>query len=226
MSRSMVSAVVFDLDGTLIDSTEAIIESFQHTFDTLKQPHAQRQAILDGIGALIADQFESLCPDCDPQQCVQIFRAYYPTVCLEKTCLLPDARDLLQTLAAAGIRMGFASSKKLAFSEMILDHHGLLDYFESRLGPEEVRQAKPHPEAVLRALADLNAAPPETYFVGDTHFDVLAARAAGVRCLCVTTGYATREQLEALGPEAVYDRLDEVGRHILADTRGSARDSC
>lgn len=91
----------------------------------------------------------------------------------------------------------------------------MLHYFASRIGPEEVVHVKPHPEAVLRSLAVFGVAAEEACFVGDTHFDVLAAHAACVQCLCVTTGYATRQQLEALDPEAVYDTLNEVARHVI-----------
>ena len=64
-------------------------------------------------------------------------------------------------------------------------------------------------------MAALKAAPDEMIYVGDMHYDVMAARAAGVRCLCVTTGYASRQELETLGAEAVFDTLPEVAAHIL-----------
>lgn len=118
----MIRAVIFDLDGTLIDSTEAIVESFFHTFDTLQQPRLARQAIVKDIGHPLHEQFKLLWPGCDADRCVQVYRAYYPTICLPKTFLLPGTAGMLQALAEANIRMGFASSKKLEFCEMILAH--------------------------------------------------------------------------------------------------------
>jgi len=212
--EAAIRAVAFDLDGTIIDSTEAIVESFFHTFDTLGEPRPDRQVIVGSIGHLLEDQFAMLAKT-DPVECARVYREYYATVMCDKTFLLPGAVETLQRLQAVGIRLGFATSKLRAYSERILEHLGVLAFFESRIGPREVSNPKPHPAAVLASAEALGVRPNELVFVGDTHFDVLAARAAGVRCLCVTTGYATRAELEALEPEAVYDSLLELTAHIL-----------
>jgi len=212
----MVSAVCFDLDGTLIDSTDAIVASFFHTFDVFGLPHPPRDRIVDTIGHVLEDQFQ-LFTDRDPHECTEVYRAHYGETCCERTTLLPGARELLERLQAAGLRLGFATSKRRCYAEQVLAHLEVLDYFSSRLGPDDVTQPKPDPEALFLAAEQLGVRPAEMVFVGDTHFDVLASRAAGVRCVCVTTGYATREALEALDPEAVYDTLAEVGDHILGD---------
>ncbi len=209
-------AVLFDLDGTLIDSTQAIVESFFHTFDTLGRPRPAREAIIAAIGHLLEDQFRRFWPGCDAALCARVYREHYAKAACAGTFLLPGAREILDALRAAGLRLGFATSKRRLYAEMILEDQRVLDYFAARIGPDDVTHAKPHPEAILRAAADLNAAPAATYVVGDTPFDVLAARAAGAPCLCVTTGPATRTELEALGPEAVYDDLEGVALHILA----------
>jgi phosphoglycolate phosphatase len=106
---------------------------------------------------------------------------------------------------------------------MILEHLGVLDFFEVRLGPDDVAHPKPHPEVVQKALAAFGVASGEMLFIGDTHFDVMAARNAGVRCLCVTTGYNTREELEALAPEGVFDDLDELTDYMLSHLNGAGR---
>ena len=211
----MIKAVAFDLDGTLIDSTDAIVESFFHTFEALGEPPPLRHAVVDSIGYTLEDQFARL-TNRDPNECVRVYRAHYATIACEKTQPLPGAEESLQRLKDAGLRIGFATSKKRTYAEMILDDMGLLGFFETRLGPHDVTHPKPHPEAVLKSLEGLQVTNDEMFFVGDTDFDVLAAMEANVRCLCVTTGYDTREKLVALAPEAVMDSLTEVTDYILA----------
>ncbi|MCC6143176.1 MAG: HAD-IA family hydrolase [Candidatus Hydrogenedentes bacterium] len=211
----MIRGVLFDLDGTLIDSTDAIVDSFYYTLDRLGEPRPPRGAIVSSIGHLLEDQFRIMLPEYDADECARIYREHYSQVACEMTSLLPGGRDALETLADAGLRLGFATSKKRVYAEMILDHLGVLDYFAARIGPDDVQHAKPHPEAVLMAAEQLVLSSSEIFFIGDTHFDVEAGHAAGARVLCVTTGYATRDALEALDAEAVYDSLEEVTRHIL-----------
>ena len=211
----MIKAAVFDLDGTLIDSTDAIVESFMHTFDVLEMPRPPRDAVVKSIGFTLEQQFEQFAT-IDANECARVYREYYATICCEKTFLLPGAAKSLRRFADAGITLGFASSKRRHFCEVILEHLGVLDYFATRLGPEDITHPKPHPEAVARSAEMQGVTPRELYFIGDTSFDVLAARAAGARCLCVTTGYNTRAELEALQPEAIFDTLHDLTDYGLA----------
>ena len=209
-----LQAVVFDLDGTLIDSTDAIVLSFMHTFDVIGETRPEREAVVRSIGYTLEDQF-AMFTKRDPRDCTRIYRERYGQVCREMTTLLPGGAETLAALACAGLRLGFATSKRRAFAEMILEHLGVLDRFEVRVGPDDVAKPKPAPDAMLKVLELFGVAPDELLLIGDTHFDVECARNAGVACVCVTTGYETREELEALEPEAVYDSLAEVATHIL-----------
>ncbi|GMV99025.1 MAG: phosphoglycolate phosphatase [Candidatus Hydrogenedentota bacterium] len=210
----MIKAVVFDLDGTLIDSTDAIVESFFHTFDTLGEARPPRDAIVNSIGFVLEKQFAMMSTH-PVDDCARIYREYYANICCPRTTLLPYATECLSALREAGLVMGVATSKRMTYAAKILDHLGILDYFDSRIGPDEVTNPKPDPEAVLKSMENLGVTAAETLFVGDMDFDVLAARAAGVECLCVTTGYMTREALEHLEPAAVYDSLRDVASHVL-----------
>ena len=219
----VIKAVSFDLDGTLIDSTEAIAESFVHTFDVLGVPQPPREAYVSTIGYTLHQQFEMLVKDHPADLCVATYRQHYPQIMREKTFLLPGAKEGLERLADAGLRLGFATSKKIQYSLELLDHFGVLDYFESRIGPEEVSHPKPHPEAVLTSAKELGVSVDELFFVGDTRFDVHAAQAANVRCLTVATGYATKEELIGLAPERVFDALPELIDYILEEVQACCK---
>lgn len=212
----MIKAVIFDLDGTLIDSTDALVDSFTHMFHVIGEPPATRQAIVDSVGHPLEEQLKFLTRH-DTEECIRIYRAHYESTSCEKTVLLPGAREAIAAFLDTGLVLGFATSKKRAAAEMLLEHLGVLDAFTGRVGPHDVTHAKPHPEAVLKCLEALGVSADEAFFVGDMHFDVLAAQAANVRCIAVTTGYETRAQLEPLAPEAVFDTLDEVRDYVLAE---------
>lgn len=213
-------AVAFDLDGTLIDSTPAIVESFHYAADKLGRARISDADIVASIGHLLEDQFRMFWPDADPILCARVYRENYARVACQKTTLLPGARAVLETCAALRLKSAVVTSKKLLYAEMILEHLGVLQFFSVRIGPDEVTHAKPHPEAMLKCAAALEVAPADLAVIGDTDFDVRAAHAAGARCLCVTTGYDTRATLEALRPEAVFDTLDEIGSYITNACRG------
>jgi len=210
----MLRVVIFDLDGTLIDSTEAIVNSYLHLFDVLEKTPPTRKAIVDAIGYTMHTTLEMLgCEDVDAAG--KIYRKHYNETTCDHTFLLPGARECLEALSAAGLKVGFATSKKRTSAEMLLEHLGVLDFFSCRLGPEDVTHPKPHPEAIEKALAALDVTKEEAYYVGDMFFDVEASQRADVPCVCVTTGYQNREELEALKPEAVMDSLTEVADYLL-----------
>jgi len=211
----MFQAVTFDLDGTLIDSTEAIVDSFNHTFDTIGDARPSLEAIVETISLPLEDSLRQLSPR-DTATLIPIFRAYYEEIAAERTFLLPGVEEALSRLSEAGMPIGLATSKLRKFAEMLLDHFGVLRYFECRIGPDDVAKRKPHPEALLKAAAGLGVAPASMVYVGDSPIDVEASRRAGCPCLCVTTGYGTREELEDGEPEGVFVDLEAVTSFILS----------
>lgn len=211
-----LKAALFDLDGTLIDSTEAIVDCFYHTFDVLGVPRPERHRIVSTISLTLENQFAGLI-DHDPHECARIYREKYFRIGPEMTRLHAGAQAILTQCRAACIRTGFVTSKLRAAAELLLDRLEVLDHFEARVGPEDVLNPKPHPEPILKALAQLGVAPDEAVYFGDTPLDVQAAHAAGVACVALTTGYAPEQQLRAENPAAICANLTQAG-HWLAQT--------
>ncbi len=212
--QERLRCVVFDLDGTLIDSTDAIVLCVMHTFDTIGEPRPDRGEVIRTIGYTLEQHF-ALFTKHDPHACATIYRERYVEVCCAMTTLMPGAREALDALSTMGYRLGFATSKRRTYAEKILEHLRVLNHFEVRIGPDDVANPKPAPDAMLLAVAQFGVTPGEVVLVGDTHFDVLCAQNAGVRCFAVTTGYESRAQLEDLHPAGVFDSLREVAGHIL-----------
>jgi len=214
-TRKSRRAVIFDLDGTLIDSTESIVNSFEHTFATVGHPPPTRQAILDSISFPIEEQFRRLSLEPTREWLLVFGKHYWSTAC-ECSPLFPDARDCIEELHARGVRLGLATSKRRIMAEKHLKYLGLRHLFGACIGPDDVRNPKPHPEPLLRALEALEVEAENAIYVGDSPVDIFAAEAAGIRCICVTTGHTSRRELEALNPYAVVDNLAAAERQIMA----------
>ena len=208
-------AVVFDVDGTLIDSTDAIVECFLRTFRDLAVPAPARDIIIHGISRPVEDQFRDL-TDRDPDECAAIFRTHFVEIGCGMTVLLPRVAVGLKRLTAAGLRLGIATSRSRESTEMLLEHLSVLQHFDCCIGPGQVTHPKPHPEPVLKALEMLDTATGQACFVGDTKYDVNAAHAAGVRSIAVATGYASRSELLKLRPDAVFDGIEAAIDYILS----------
>lgn len=213
----MIRAVLFDLDGTLIDSTDAIVGSTQHTFEAMGRPVPTRAQILAGIGHPLPVSLAQLGMPDIPAATV-IYRDHYAAIANDLTTLLPGVRETVEAFAEAGLQMAVVTSKRYEAAMPLLEYLRIGTHFALCIGPEQVKRAKPDPEGVLLAMQTFGVRPDETVFVGDMYFDVEAAHRAGVACLAVSTGYESRASLEALHPAAVFDHMLGVRGYVLART--------
>lgn len=216
-SAKNISALIFDLDGTLIDSSEAIVECFEFALRQTGHSPGDPQLIRRNIGTSLERMF-SLFTNGDTTQLVRLYRERYGQVFLEKTYLLPGVMETLDTLSERGYRLGVATTKPRYFAEPILENLGIRRFFGTVAGGEEVARLKPAPDLLQLALSRLGAPGDETFYVGDHPVDVEAARSAGLDVICVATGFWTREELEKQNPAAVISNLSELPA-LLRDHR-------
>jgi len=187
--------ILFDLDGTLIDSTEAILESFGHSFGVFGLENPADEKITAEIGHPLDRMFLSLgVSEDDVWDYVDTYKAYYRKISRKKTTLLPGAREAVQKAFEAG-RVGVVTTKTAKFSVELLEHMGLMRYFEVLIGREDVEFPKPHPEPVLKAVSVMQADKKHCWMIGDTCMDMHAARDAGVTGIGVTSGYGSKKEL-------------------------------
>lgn len=202
--------ILFDLDGTVIDSTEAILESFHNSFDAYKLP----QPSDDDIKALIGHPLDIMYADLQVQDelvwdMVACYKEYYTTIYKEKTVLLDYAVESIRE-AQKIARLGVVTTKTGKYSRDLLEYFGLMDAFEVLIGRENVKHPKPHSEPIDKAVSMMNVNKSTTWMIGDTRLDIASAKSAGVQSVAVTSGYDTREQLLTLTDIIEKNVLDAV----------------
>jgi phosphoglycolate phosphatase len=207
-------AVLFDFDGTLADSYNAITASTNHVRAANGLPALTEAEIRRHVGSGLEKLLADLLPGTDPARNVALYREHHASVMRDHTRLMPGAREAVVALKRAGRRLAVCSNKKVEFTRALLDSLGLAAFFDVVLGPNDVPHPKPAPDMLLAALRRLGAAPGEALYVGDMDLDVQTARAAGVAVWVVPTGSADRPTLEAARPDRLIDGLDELARSL------------
>lgn len=212
--------ILFDLDGTLIDSTDAIVSTFYFSFEKMKfNFQGTQNDIIDLIGYPLEVMYETLgVPTLDIDTFVEEYRKRYREISLSKTLLLPDAKEAL-LLASSFARLGIVTTKTTRYTLPLLEHMGILDYFECVIGREEVIYPKPHPEPILKAMERMNISPLEfeIFMIGDTKLDLIAAKEAHIKGIGVLCGYG---KIEDLSP---YTNIIEANSFLAVKTLFEAK---
>ena len=191
----MKKIILFDLDGTLIDSTEAILESFAVAFETFGEAVPDNSRIEAEIGHPLDLMFPTLgVAEEEVDAYVLSYKMHYREISCAKTVLLPEAREAVE-LASTYATLGVVTTKTAKYSIELLEHMGLMHYFDVLIGREDVTNPKPDPEPIQKALQKLPRDTSDIWMVGDTCMDMLAANAAKVGAIGVTCGYGSPENL-------------------------------
>lgn len=217
---SAADAVLFDFDGTLVDSYPAITASVNHVRAARGLPPLPVEEVTRHVGRGPDYLLSHTVPGYELDVDYSRYRAHHPTVMVGLTRLLPGAADLLVVLRRAGKRIGLCSNKPRLFSADLLAALGIADHFDVVLGPEDVRRPKPAPDMLLAALSRLGLPPSRVLYVGDMTVDVQTARAAGVTVWVVPTGSDDRAALEVARPDRLCADLAEVAARLTAPAGG------
>jgi len=204
-----MKTILFDLDGTLIDSTDAIIESFQIAYDTFCEPVPNAEKIKSLIGHPLEVMFNELGIKGNVWEYVDAYKGHYRVISKAKTFLLPLCLEALDE-ASKIATLGIVTTKTAKYSEELLEHMDIMKYFDVLIGRESVENPKPHAEPILKAMKHLDARVESTWMIGDTILDLHSAKNAGVRSVGVLCGYGSREDLLRETSLVVNDALEAV----------------
>ena len=188
--------ILFDLDGTLIDSTEAILECFHHSFDIYNHSQPSDDAIKALIGYPLDEMYVSLGVQKNKVwDFVATYKECYRKISTQKTYLLEEAKEAV-ILASEFASLGIVTTKTGRYSEVLMDNFGLMHYFDVLVGREHVQEPKPHAEPILRALESFDVQNQEVWMIGDTKLDLISAQNAQVNSIGVLCGYGTENTLK------------------------------
>lgn len=189
----MKKTLLFDLDGTLIDGTSAILDAFKVALDdTLRFDSKKIQAM---IGYPLEVMFANLgFNEEEIKFRIEKYRQCYEKIYLAQTTLLPNVKEAL-LLASSFADLAVVTTKSSLFSKNTLHHLDVLHFFRTVVGKDDVREAKPSAEPILKALKLINKGKENAFMVGDTSLDIKAALNAGISCVALSCGY---EELQSL----------------------------
>lgn len=206
------SAVIFDFDYTLADSSRGVLECINHALRNMGLPLASPEDVKKTIGMSLPDTLVSLAGVEYESKSGEFFRLFIEKadeVMAELTVIYEEAPSVIRHLEAKGVSLGIVSTKFRYRIETILGRAGFLEPFEIIVGGEDVSRHKPDPEGLLMAMERLGS-PQSTLYVGDSVTDADAARRAGVPFAAVLSGVTPREAFEDFSIYMVLENLSEL----------------
>lgn len=206
--------ILFDLDGTLIDSTEAILESFANSFEL----HGYKAAKPEDIKALIGHPLDIMYKNLGVEEehieaIIETYKTHYRKISTQKTVLLKNAAQAVKE-ASSFATLGIVTTKTGEYSKILMEHFELMQHFDVLIGREHVTDPKPHAEPILKALEALKRENKEVWMIGDTSMDLLAAKNAGVNSIAVLSGYEGYETLK-LHTNVIFDDAREAIAYLM-----------
>lgn len=208
--------IVFDWDGTLLDSASAIVRAIQSACRDLELPIPEDAQARHVIGLGLAEAMHQAVPALPParyQEMVERYRFHFLPAD-QQLMLFGGVREMLVRLQAAGHILAVATGKSRLGLERAFDHSGLRPFFQASRCADECH-SKPHPQMLEELMAEFNVTPGATVMIGDTSHDLLMARHAGVDCLAVTYGAHPHDHLLEYGPLACLHDVGELDRWLL-----------
>lgn len=206
----MKKAILFDLDGTLTDSGEGIINCAILALEHYGLPIPSREEMRVFVGPPLHESFINHgVPADQAEEAIKIYRSRYIPIGAYENTPYPGIRELLETLKAAGHKLYVATSKPEEMSVKILQHFDLAKYFDQICGAtmDTSRSSK---EAVIAYLLDQNGRADNMIMVGDTKYDILGAKEHGIPAIGVSWGYGKVEDMEKAGAAAIAHSMEEL----------------
>ena len=222
--------VIFDCDGTLVDSQHMIVAAMNSAFSAEGLVHPPREKVLSIVGLSLSNAITHLVPVRDEEMIARLADSYKGAFAdlrrspEHREPMFPGAREALETLAARpDTRLGIATGKSRRGVDRLLAREGWNKHFTT-IQTADDHPSKPHPSMLTRAMQETGALPHQTIMIGDTTYDIEMARAANVGALGVTWGYHLPQELEDAGAHLLihdYESMPPALTHIYAKLNGT-----
>lgn len=181
----MINTVLFDFDGTLVNTNDVIIASWQHTYMHYLGREESLEKITACFGEPLLLTMEREFPEVDPRESAEVYRNFQKENADELVKIFPGIKELLESLKTDGFRMGVVTSRTRESAQRYMDMFGIGDYFEEMVSCDDTDIHKPNPEPILLCLKKMGITAEEALMVGDSPFDIKCANNAGVKSVLV-----------------------------------------
>lgn len=213
MRQKKYKAVIFDLDGTLLNTLDDLLTSVNYALEKHSMPLRTLEEIRHFVGNGVQRLLELAVPEGTTQEMLEntfsAFKEHYALHCNDKTDLYPGIRELLAELKKNGFQMAIVSNKLQEGVDSLYAQY-FADSVELAIGAKDGVRKKPAPDTVYEAMRALNASEAEAIYVGDSEVDIATANNAGLPCITVTWGFRTREEQEEAGAKIFVDNPEEI----------------
>lgn len=214
----MKRLIIFDLDGTLLNTLEDLCDATNYALRSECLPERSLDEVRTFVGNGIRLLIERAVPqDTDTavtDRVFAVFKSYYADHCMIKTAPYAGITGVLRQLKAQGYLLGVVSNKADEPAKAIVKHY-FPSVFDSVVGEREGVRKKPAPDAVFETARTLGCTTDELVYVGDSDVDAMTAQNAGARCVLVSWGFRERALLESFSPSTVVDTADELAKELL-----------
>lgn len=200
--------ILFDLDGTLLDTLDDLADSVNFALRSVSLPERSRGEIRSFVGNGMRNLIRrSVPPECDiglEEQIFGVFKTHYAENCAVKTAPYPHIASLLERLKLDGFKLGVVSNKNDARVKELINHY-FPGTFDVICGERENIKKKPAPDSVLECMKQLGSSNAETVYIGDSDVDSLTAKNADIKCILVSWGFRDRSFLESQCADVIAD---------------------
>lgn len=189
--------ILLDLDGTILDSGSGIMKSIQYVLDHFSMYHEPEEKLRKFIGPALIDSFMNFYGFSKEkaEEAVEYFRDYYPEKGMFDAFIYPGMRECIEKMAGDGKKLVLLTSKPIFFASQILQHFGLSDYFFMEIGPDLSEQSSDKTRLIEKALREGKFLKEDCLMVGDTKYDILAAKDVGIDSVAALYGYGEVEEI-------------------------------
>lgn len=205
---SNIHTILFDLDGTLIDTNELIIASFTHTFKHF-QLSFTREEIMQFNGPPLTETFQQIDP-AKAMEMLQVYRKHNHKIHNDYVKAFPFVSETLEQLKQRNMKIGVVTTKMREGAELGLSLTGLSRYVDAIITLDDVQHAKPHPESVMKAMDELDSKAGSTLMVGDNYHDIEAGKNAGVKTAGVAWAHKGKAHLLAYKPTYMLEDMKDL----------------
>ncbi len=204
-----IDTVLFDLDGTVLDTNNLIVQSFQHTYRTISGIEKDRDYIVKSFGEPLVATMEREF-DIPSEEAIKIYREFHYDSFENLIDIFPGMDQVVGNLFHEGYKLGVVTSRLRNTTVLGLKKYNLLDYFQCIITADDTNKHKPDPEPIHMALEKLLSKPEQTLMVGDSLFDIKCAHNAGVKSAIVTWSELSQEEYMMESPDYIIEKAEDI----------------